>query len=427
MLWGPLLGVSAAAGVAAALGALVAPWLAGVAAAATAVAILSLVSCRGHVGPVTQALDGIGTDRFEVPPNAPFKPALISAAARVARTQADLRARVTLLDQVVDAAPQAIVVCDEGGTVVLSNRTASDLFARGQGLDGALFSEVLARCPPDMAAAVESQADHLFTVDQADGEAEAYLVSRPFFEVNTRRFTLYMVKHLTRELSRQEVAIWKKMIRVISHELNNSLAPARSLLHSARLIAGRPEQAERLARVFDTLQERIEHLSTFIEGYARFARLAPPTPGPVDWARFIEETRAFYPFSVLGTLPEAPGRFDAGQVQQGLINLLKNAAEAGGPPEAVQVQVQQDARGVRLSVLDRGPGMPDRVRAQAMLPFYSTKKSGTGLGLALVREIAEAHEGSVRIEPRPEGGTAVHLWLPDGPPDSTPPAAEGLA
>ena len=404
-----------ACGVAAggALGALLAPWAAGVGAAAACLASLRLLNCKADGSPIVEALDSLGTGEFSLPKNVPFRPALEGAAERVARTQADFRARLTLLEQVIDAAPQAIVVCDAEGAVVLANRTASDLFHRGRPLTGRRFKAVLAECPPDMAAAVESQADQLFTLDQPDGEPEAYLVSRPFFEVNTRRYTLYMVKHLTRELSRQEVAIWKKMIRVISHELNNSLAPASSLLHSARLIAGKPEHAQRLVRVFDALQERVEHLATFIEGYARFARLAPPEPGPVAWPRFMDEARAFYPFALRGELPGDAGWFDASQVQQALINLLKNAAEAGSEQTEVAVEIADG--GVCVSVLDRGQGMSEKVRTQALLPFYSTKKSGTGLGLALVREIAEAHSGHVRIEARGGGGTAVHLWLPDGP------------
>jgi signal transduction histidine kinase len=108
-----------------------------------------------------------------------------------------------------------------------------------------------------------------------------------------------------------------------------------------------------------------------------------------------------------------PGWFDAAQVQQALINLLKNAHESGGPPQEVKLAVDAlGDGGVRFRVLDRGSGMTDEVMRQALLPFYSSKPGGSGLGLPLCREIVEAHGGRLRIERRPGGGTAVICWLP---------------
>lgn len=322
-----------------------------------------------------------------------------------------LQQRVQQLEAVLDAAPLAVVLCDAEGTVVLANRTARDLFHRGADLTGHDFDAALAACPPGTAEAVKDQANVLITVDQQEGE-EAWHVSRPHLDLNMQRHTLYVVKELTRELSRQEVAIWKKVIRVVSHELNNSLAPISSLVHSAKLVLDRPEHTHRLAGMLDTVQERADHLRTFLEGYAQFARLAPPETRPVAWAPFLETLATLYPFRLVGQ-PPAEGVFDPAQLQQALINLLKNAHEAGGDPDAIELRVATPARGgVQLSVVDAGRGMTEQVMRQALIPFYSTKKNGSGLGLALVREIVEAHDGAVRLEPRPEGGTAVHVWLP---------------
>ena len=324
----------------------------------------------------------------------------------------DLHDRQSLVEPVLNAMPLAFVLCGPDGCVTLANQTACDLFNAGAPLAGENFEAVLERCPSDMRKAVRSQADLLFTVDRDVGE-EAYHVSRPYLELNTRRHTLYVIKHLTRELSRQEVAIWKKVIRVISHELNNSLAPVTSLIHSARLVVNNPAHAHHLEKIFDTIEERTTHLKTFLEGYARFARLAPPQKSAVEWQPFLDGVAELCGCRVEGTLPPHDGRFDPGQVQQALINLLKNATEAGGAPEETILRIgPDDEGGARLSVLDRGKGMNDDVMRQALIPFYSTKKAGTGLGLALVREIVDAHGGSIRIEGRPEGGTAVHIRLP---------------
>ena len=118
--------------------------------------------------------------------------------------------------------------------------------------------------------------DTLFTVSEGT-EAEIFHLSNRPFTLNSQPHRLLLFKQLTREMAAQEVAIWKKVIRVIAHELNNSLAPISSLAHSGRELALQPDPA-RLTRVFSTIEERASHLATFIDGYARFAKLPRPRP-----------------------------------------------------------------------------------------------------------------------------------------------------
>ncbi|HEV2332019.1 MAG TPA: HAMP domain-containing sensor histidine kinase, partial [Gammaproteobacteria bacterium] len=231
------------------------------------------------------------------------------------------------------------------------------------------------------------------------------------FTLNAQRHTLYLFKQLTRELNRQEVAIWKKVIRVISHELNNSLAPISSMAHSGGILS-RDLASPRLESVFASIEERAQHLKSFIDGYARFAKLPAPRLTAVPWEPFLASLRVLAPFSLEGTLPAAPGGFDPSQMQQVLINLLKNAHESGSPEAAVTLRVRQDGEGLRLDVADAGPGMAPEVLEQALLPFYSTKQSGTGLGLPLCREIVEAHGGRLSLANRAAGGLLVSIWLP---------------
>jgi signal transduction histidine kinase len=106
-----------------------------------------------------------------------------------------------------------------------------------------------------------------------------------------------------------------------------------------------------------------------------------------------------------------PARFDPDQMQQVLINLLKNARESGSPSDQVQLEVVRDHE-VVISVLDRGPGMKPEDLARAAEPFFTTKPEGTGLGLHLCREVAEAHGGKLEILPRLGGGMAIHVHLP---------------
>ncbi len=204
---------------------------------------------------------------------------------------------------------------------------------------------------------------------------------------------------------------WKKVIRVISHELNNSLAPLTSLAHSGAELVRRG-QTERLPQILETIEERTRHLESFILGYARFAKLPTPHVEACALDAFVKRLAAEVRFKVVGKLPVEPAWFDPGQIEQALLNLLKNAHESGSPPEKVELRVKSGLGLLRIEVLDRGPGMSDTVLTNALVPFYSTKRSGTGLGLALAREIAEAHGGRITLGNRDGGGLSVALILP---------------
>jgi signal transduction histidine kinase len=158
-------------------------------------------------------------------------------------------------------------------------------------------------------------------------------------------------------------------------------------------------------------------LAAFLEGYARFARLPKPRIEAVSFAPFLEGIRMLFPeLRLEAAAPPAPetiGFFDAGQIQQVLINLLKNAREASPDDARVTLSVSAEAGGAAtFAVADRGSGMTDEVLKNALLPFFSTKEKGTGLGLALCREIVEAHRGKLRIARREGPGIIVSCWLP---------------
>jgi nitrogen fixation/metabolism regulation signal transduction histidine kinase len=318
--------------------------------------------------------------------------------------------RELLLDTVVQNSPTALLLVDGHDHIVYTNLAARALLNGGKRMNGLDFGEVVAECPQPLAAALASHQDRLFTVT-LDNEDETFHLSQRDVRLHGRSHRLLQIKRLTRELSRQEVQTWKKVIRVISHELNNSLAPISSLAHSGRALAQRGDN-DRLTTVFDTIAERSRHLDGFIRGYAEFAKLPQPRREDVDWSEFLNQLGQHHAFQLAGSAPVQPGKFDRAQLEQVMINLLKNAHEAGGEGGSVEIAVLPRGNEVRIEVRDRGTGMSETVLANALLPFYSTKRSGTGLGLALTREIVEAHGGRVMLANREGGGLVVALALP---------------
>jgi nitrogen fixation/metabolism regulation signal transduction histidine kinase len=344
--------------------------------------------------------------------------------ARAAAEREEARQKQEPLRAVTEGAPTAMLLLCETGRVAYANAAARELFFEGRALEGQNFLAMLGEAPAHLREAMLGKEDAVFTVSEG-GEPETYRLAKRPVELGDEMGTLVLVEHWTRELHRREVDVWKKLIRVLSHELNNSLAPIASVCHSARLIVDRPEQTPRLGRVFDTIEERVRHLSAFLEGYARFARLPAPRPAQVEWGPFLAGLRDLAPFAKIGEPPARAGFFDRAQLEQALLNLLKNAAEAGGPADAVTLEVTEDGPdgAFRIVVADRGPGMREDVLRSALLPFFSTKEGGTGVGLTLCREIVEAHGGRLRLENRQEGGLAVTMWLPGQASVTAPPRA----
>ena len=328
------------------------------------------------------------------------------------RERHSLTQQELLLKTALDRSPAATVLVNPINRIIYSNREARTLFTGGAKLEGRSFAEIQAGCPPEMREILESDADGLFTVAGED-QNETYHLSQRLFSLNRRQHRLVLLRRMTGELGRQEAEVWKKVIRVISHELNNSLAPISSLVHSAKKIAEEPEHAERQTEVFGTLRERLDDLKAFIDGYARFARLPAPQKETVEWAEFLKGFAEYEMVDFPEQLPTRPGWFDPAQIRQVLINLFKNAVEASDGDPEITLRVDTNPAGeTYLQVADRGRGMDDETMRKALLPFYSTKKSGTGLGLPLCREIVEGHGGKLSLQSREGGGAAVTCWLP---------------
>ncbi|HJT86602.1 MAG TPA: ATP-binding protein, partial [Bryobacteraceae bacterium] len=241
---------------------------------------------------------------------------------------------------------------------------------------------------------------------------------------------LIVISDLTQALSEQELQAWQKLVRVLGHELNNSLAPIKSIAGSLETLLARqplPEDwREDMCRGLHVITSRSDSLSRFIGAYARLARLPRPQLQPLDLGALIERAASFETRAPVRIEPGRPVALqgDPDQLEQVLINLLRNAADASLPTASpVSVGWRRDAGMIEIWVRDQGPGLSST--ANLFVPFFTTKPGGSGIGLVLSRQIAEAHGGALTLENQADGpGCIARLRFPAASTESPSPVRE---
>ncbi|MBV9156656.1 MAG: ATP-binding protein [Acidobacteriaceae bacterium] len=229
---------------------------------------------------------------------------------------------------------------------------------------------------------------------------------------------LLVVTDLTRPLREEELQAWQRLVRVLGHELNNSLTPIKSIAQSLdHLVKTDPlpeDWADDMSRGLNVIATRSESLSRFMSSYARLAKLPPPKFGPVEVNALLRrvtrlETRMQVFFE---ECPALTIQGDADQLEQVLINLIRNAVDAAQETGGrVFVRHERTPMVVAITVRDEGPGLSNT--ANLFVPFFTTKRGGSGIGLVLSRQIAEAHNGSLSLQNAPNGpGCEARLVLP---------------
>jgi len=317
-----------------------------------------------------------------------------------------------LLQMVIREIDAAIFTFDAGQRLRLVNRAGERLLAApAERLLGQNANELgLTQClESDDARALEMS---------FPGASGRWGVRKSAFRQSGRAHTLLMIADLSQALRDEERQAWQRLVRVLSHELNNSLAPIRSIASSLLTIGSREflpdDWNQELRKGLTVIASRSESLTRFMEAYARLARLPPPRFSNVEIGALIERVAQLERRLTVAVRsgPEVTIHADGDQMEQLVINLVRNAADAaletGG---GVEVSWNLRSGMLEIVVLDEGPGLGGS--ANLFVPFYTTKPGGMGIGLALSRQIADAHGATLSLENRRDRtGCVARLRFP---------------
>jgi two-component system nitrogen regulation sensor histidine kinase NtrY len=319
-----------------------------------------------------------------------------------------------LLRTVVDEIDVAVFSFDDASRLRLANRAAERLLGRRR-------EQIIGWSAADLALAECLEGESPRIVSKTFPEkAGRWEIRRSVFRQDGLPHRLLVISDISRALRDEERQTWRRLIRVMGHELNNSLAPLKSVAESLRDILARrqlpDDWREDMTSGLALIASRTEALSRFVDGYARLAKLPSPRPAPLDvgpWIHRVAGLEQRLPIRVLDG-PPLSIQADAGQLEQLLINLVRNAVDAsletGG---GVQVGWHKNGESLEVFVCDEGPGLSNP--GNVFIPFFTTKPGGSGIGLVLSREIAEAHGGTLSLENRRPGpGAEARLRLPLG-------------
>jgi len=310
----------------------------------------------------------------------------------------------TLLRGVLGQIDVAIFTFDARGTLRLVNRAAQRLMHLPD-------ERMLGRTAAELGLADLVEGDAMIVDRAFPGATGRWDVRQSEFRERGVPHRMLVISDITRALREEELEAWRRIVRVIGHELNNSLAPIKSIATSLERLITRDELPDDwrddLARGMRVIGARTEALTRFTRAYAQLARLPEPRKKDIHLRELVQRIAALetrVPLSLSGA--DVIAYADEDQLEQVLINLVKNAADAsletGG---RVFVEWRRTQEGVVICVMDEGPGVSGT--ANLFVPFFTTKPQGSGVGLFLSRQIVEAHGGTLTLANRAEGQGAV--------------------
>jgi len=322
------------------------------------------------------------------------------------------------LDLILAASPAGVLTLDFDGRVSLANPSARRLLELNENAVG----RPLADLGPALAALARLPAGQSQVL--AAGRRRLKVARAELFDRGFPR-SFYVVEELTEELRSSEKAAYEKLIRMMSHEINNSVGAVGSLLDSFRGYGAQLAEDDRddYLEALTVAATRLDHLRAFMNGFAEVVRLPPPDLRPHDVKRLVDEVLLLLrpemerrriaceweTPEVTAAVPPVP--MDRNQIEQVLLNVVKNAMESIGEGGRIVLRLTREGGRTVLAVRDSGAGIPADVQAHLFTPFYSTKRNGRGLGLTLVQEILTQHRFDFRLEGVPGGGAEFRVGM----------------
>lgn len=315
-----------------------------------------------------------------------------------------------LLTRVMTVIDVALFSFDDHDRLRLINRAGEDLLGRTE-------EEVLGHTAEELGLSecLGGETPRVMDVAVAEGLGR-WELRRRSFRWDGRPQRLVVLADLSQVLREEERVAWQRLIRVLSHEINNSLTPIKSIATSLSALLDREGAAsdDDLKEGLQVIAGRSEALGRFMSSYARLAKLPHPQKRELsvrEWVQRVASLESRLEVEVLDS-PDVRIEADGDQLDQLLINLLDNAVDAsletGG---AVRISWADVEGHVEVRIEDEGPGLAQT--ANLFVPFFTTKPKGSGIGLALSRQIVEAHGGRVKLRNRVDGpGCVAEVWLP---------------
>ncbi len=312
-----------------------------------------------------------------------------------------------LVRRVLDVIQAPVLVLDAGGVLRFLNPAASKLIPAQP-----LGRHASALGIAHLLAAADEQ---VVTVDPEARTAQ-WVLRRSRFREGGVPHELLLLADVSQALREEQQEAWRRLIRVLGHEINNSLTPIKSLAGSLRLMLQTGADLAEFDRPLAVIEERADSLNRFLAAYRQLAQLAPPHRARFPLAPLLHRLASLETRLQVEVMegPELEVFADRDQLAQAIINLLRNGAEAAlentSRSPAVSIAWALEGAAVIVRIRDSGLGIANP--GNLFVPFYTTKQHGTGIGLALVKQIAEAHNGSVSLQNHPEEGAEATLRLP---------------
>ena len=321
-----------------------------------------------------------------------------------------------LLESLIRASPAGVLLLSFDGRIEGVNPAAERMLGQPT---AQLLGQLPTQLPGDWGPALAALSEEQPQVVQLSGLQTYRAHSSRFIDRGfTRRFIL--LEELTQELIRQEKQAYEKLIRMMSHEINNSIGAINSILQSFHHYTPQlqPTDQPDFTEALDVSIARNTHLANFMAGFANLVRLPPPQRQPTDVHELLRTTARLLQVQAERrrirwhwTLAHAPlvVDLDSLQMEQALLNICKNALEAIG--EDGNIWVRTTSAPAQIVIENDGPGIAPDVQRRLFTPFFSTKRDGQGIGLTLTRDILLQHNFQFRLETQPNGRTAFTIWF----------------